>query len=146
MTVYEACESLRTFMLNGSAEAIVYGNHPHLKKRDVDTFLQRIGYPVIPLYELTVAQMSALGFQKWDVQARMPRRGGRTIPSSSIYLIPLWMWFAIPPTLQVIGIDGESCRGAEMDNDNRAGFLAYGLLPVEPQSSVVPLVPSEEEV
>lgn len=64
---------------------------------------------------LTVKEAKELGFCKWDEGAEL-------------YLIPIWLYPAIPDDLELTCISGETAFKKDIDTDTRFGCLAYGLL------------------
>lgn len=68
---------------------------------------------------LTYQDMKNLGFEKWKLDS-----------GEIIMLIPLYLYSLIPEGLEVISIFGEKIvyDGTNIDNDERLGLLAYGIM------------------
>lgn len=71
---------------------------------------------LINFNELTPTQAYELGFRKWDEE-------------DNLYLIPLWLYKALPDGLEVTSIDGDKLIVGKdyLDNDIRFGVLAFGI-------------------
>lgn len=89
------------------------------KIREIPTaLLEKIGK--VNIAELTAEQMDDLGFIRWSEENPMR-------------LIPLWLYQFLPDEIETECIDGEKfvLKRADMDNDHRLGWLAYGIWPNE---------------
>lgn len=64
--------------------------------------------------------MIDLGFGLWSEE-------------SSIYLFPLWLFPFISDDIKTVDISGNSLilKKEDMDNDQRFGCVAYGIVPVK---------------
>ena len=83
--------------------------------------LASIGLTAEDILALTTAEASLIGFTQWSED------------DPSLYLIPAWLYPALPVGLQVIGISGEGSEFSPEthDNESRYGCLAYGVNLVE---------------
>ena len=85
--------------------------------------LASIGLTAEDLLGLTTAEASLIGFTQWSED------------DPNLYLIPSWLYPALPVGLQVTGISGEVSEFSPEthDSESRYGCLAYGinLLPVD---------------
>ena len=83
--------------------------------------LASVGLSAEDILALTTAEASLIGFTQW------------TEDDPSLYLIPAWLYPALPVGLQVTGISGEESEfSPETHNsESRYGCLAYGVNLVE---------------
>lgn len=83
--------------------------------------LASVGLSKEDLLGLTTAEASLIGFTQWSED------------SPSLYLIPEWLYPALPVGLQVTGISGEESEFSPEthDSESRYGCLAYGINLVE---------------
>ena len=83
--------------------------------------LASVGLSKEDLLGLTTAEASLIGFTQWSED------------SPSLYLIPSWLYPALPVGLQVIDIYGEESEFSPEthDDESRYGCLAYGINLVE---------------
>ena len=108
-------------MLNKAAEVMNYTNWSDefstKQNREItDIVDQQIGK--INIAELTKEQMDDLGFGTWS-------------EDNPMRLIPLWLFKFLPDEIESECINGTKTvlKTAEMDNDHRYGYLAYGIWP-----------------
>ena len=75
-----------------------------------------VGLSKEDLLGLTIEEASLIGFTQW------------TEDDPSLYLIPAWLYPALPVGLQVTGISGEESEFSPEthDSESRYGCLAYG--------------------
>jgi hypothetical protein len=125
MTTFEKCRFIRDLLVRRAAEVMTYQNWSHefasQQIRDVPTdILTR--YPElsgIQPSELTDAECESLGFGRWSQENPMR-------------LIPLWLLPFLADEIKTTSISGGAVlRKADMDNDNRFGCLAYGIMPAD---------------
>lgn len=64
--------------------------------------------------DLTLEELDILGFGKWD-------------DNSSLRLIPIWMTKFLEQDIEVKSYNGNRATLAEVDKDNRFGYIAYGV-------------------
>ena len=77
-----------------------------------DTFFQAIDpFTISELKTLSVEDLYSEGFGNWD---------------GKLVLIPIWLKNFIQPDEMVTSINGKEETISAADNDNRAGYLAYG--------------------
>lgn len=68
----------------------------------------------IDITELTKEEALELGFRLYD-------------KDKTLYLIPMWMLPACNKSVKVESISGDIKPISDIDNDNRAGLLAFGI-------------------
>ena len=83
--------------------------------------LASVGLTAEDILALTTTEASLIGFTKWSED------------SPNLYLIPSWLYPALPVGLQVTGISGEESEFSPEthDSESRYGCLAYGINLVE---------------
>ena len=83
--------------------------------------LASVGLSKEDLLGLTTTEASLIGFTKWSKD------------DPNLYLIPSWLYPALPVGLQVTGISGEESEFSPEthDSESRYGCLAYGINLVE---------------
>ena len=83
--------------------------------------LASVGLSKEDLLGLTIEEASLIGFTQWSED------------DPSLYLIPAWLYPALPVGLQVIDIYGEESEFSPEthDDESRYGCLAYGINLVE---------------
>ncbi len=125
MTTFEKCCAIRRMILNRAAEVMAYENWSEefaagrIRNLPKDLAEKETGkdYFGIQPAEMTDEQLNELGFGRW----------GKKTP---IRLIPLWLMPFLADEIEVECIDGRKLtRKSQMDNDNRFGCLAYGVIP-----------------
>jgi len=72
-------------------------------------------YESFDIKHLSESEAVSLGFYKWD---------------DTLYLIPLWMLPFLEKDQWVFCINGGYKKIGDADTDNRAGMLAYGIIPI----------------
>ncbi|TXH48897.1 MAG: hypothetical protein E6Q97_23880 [Desulfurellales bacterium] len=127
MTPYEQCKAIKRLLLNCAAEVMVYhanwGDEYCAKQiHTIPSSLSR-DFTQVQIAELTSEQMNDLGFWRLD-------------EGNPMYLIPLWLHPFLPDELECSCINGVTAvmKRADIDNDNRCGFLAYGIIPKDATS------------
>ena len=98
--------------------------HPHARSKAPEQTKQElasVGLSKEDLLGLTTAEASLIGFTQWSED------------DPSLYLIPAWLYPALPVGLQVTGISGEESEFSPEthDSESRYGCLAYGINLVE---------------
>ena len=80
-----------------------------------------VGLTSEDILALTTTEASLIGFTQWSED------------SPSLYLIPAWLYPALPVGLQVTSISGEESEFSPEthDSESRYGCLAYGINLVE---------------
>jgi hypothetical protein len=127
LTTFEKCRLIREIIIRKAAEVMTYtnwsadfalnyireiptdlpGRHPELELTGIQPA------------ELTDAECSSLGFGRWT-------------SDSPMRLIPLWLLPFLADEIQTTCISGkETFRRDQIDNDNRFGCLAYGIVPCD---------------
>ena len=97
---------------------------PHNMSKDPAKAKQQlasVGLTAEDLLGLTTAEASLIGFTQWSED------------DPSLYLIPAWLYPALPVGLQVTEISGEESEFSPEthDSESRYGCLAYGINLVE---------------
>jgi hypothetical protein len=126
MTTFEKCQAIRRMLINRAAEVMAYKNWgddfaaKQIRNFPEELMSQNSGpdfFGIQPA-DLTEAEMVDLGFGKWSKETPMR-------------LIPLWLFPFLADEMETECIDGEkkTLKKADMDNDNRFGCLAYGVVP-----------------
>ena len=97
---------------------------PHAMSKDpakAKRILASVGLTAEDILALTTAEASLIGFTKWSED------------DPNLYLIPSWLYPALPVGLQVTGISGEVSEFSPEthDSESRYGCLAYGINLVE---------------
>ena len=126
MTTYEKCQTIRRILINRTAEVMAYSSWPdkfaakEIRNLPEDIKEMKGGkklFGILPA-ELTHEEMVSLGFRRWSDE-------------SDMMLIPLWLFPFLADVFEAGCIDGETriFKKADMDNDNRGGCLAYGVMP-----------------
>jgi hypothetical protein len=126
MNTYEKCKSIRRMLLNRAAEVMAYKNWSHeFATEQIRDFPEDVkemtdGNELFGIQpsELTDSEMIDLGFGKWT-------------EDNPMRLIPLWLLPFLADEIETECIDGEKklLKKSGMDNDNRFGCLAYGVIP-----------------
>lgn len=83
--------------------------------------LASVGLTAEDILALTTTEASLIGFTQWSED------------DPNLYLIPAWLYPALPVGLQVTGISGEESEFSPEthDSESRYGCLAYGIHLVE---------------
>ena len=123
MNTFEKCQTIRRVITNRAAEVMVYadwGDDFAAKQiREIPKSLLERNPELgrIQPAELTADECDSLGF-------------GRLSEENPMRLIPLWLLPFLAYEIKTTCIDDSSvlCK-ADMDNDNRFGYLAYGVTP-----------------
>ena len=97
---------------------------PHNMSKDPAKAKQQlasVGLTAEDLLGLTTAEASLIGFTQWSED------------DPNLYLIPSWLYPALPVGLQVTGISGKVSEFSTEthDSESRYGCLAYGVNLVE---------------
>ena len=98
--------------------------HPHAMSKAPEKAkrqLASVGLTAEDILGLTTTEASLIGFTQWSED------------DPSLYLIPAWLYPALPVGLQVTGISGEVSEFSPEthDSESRYGCLAYGINLVE---------------
>lgn len=114
-------KTLVRYTLGLAASTYLY---PNAMSKDPDKAKQQlasVGLSKEDLLGLTIEEASLIGFTRWSEDD--PR----------LYLIPAWLYPALPAGLQVIDIFGEESEFSPEthDDESRYGCLAYGVNLVE---------------
>lgn len=124
MNTFDICVMIRRTLLNRAAEVVAYKSwsdefaRGHLDELHTK-LTEQTWFSAVNPNELTAEEMKQLGFQMWS-------------ESTPYYLIPLWLLPYLAETFQGYCIsddDQQLLLKSEMDNDNRSGMLAYGVVP-----------------
>jgi hypothetical protein len=121
LSTYEKCEHVRYIIVKTASEVMTYTNWSDdfaaKQLREIPKRLLETVGP-IEISELTSEEMDALDFATWSKE-------------NPIRLIPLWLYHFLPDKIFLTCIDGVSrtYKKSELDADNRAGCIAYGIHP-----------------
>jgi len=128
MTTYEKCRAIRRMIVNCAAEVMVYKTwSDEFSTKEIRTLPEGLAkaeggkkYFDIQPAEMTDSQLEELGFEKWSDE-------------TSMRLIPLWLMPFLAEEIETECIDGKKklTKKSEMNNDNRSGCLAYGVIPAD---------------
>jgi hypothetical protein len=125
MTTFEKCQVVRRVIMNRTAEVMSYANWEddfavrRIREIPADLLKQSPELGGIQPSELTDAECDNLGFSRWSEE-------------NPIRLIPLWLLPFLADEIKTTSISGNDVfRKADMDDDNRFGCLAYGVLPCD---------------
>ena len=125
MNIYEKCRAIRRIIVNRAAEVMAYTNWSdqfaaeQIRQIPEELAEQKNGkyYFGIRPAEMTDRQCEELGFVRWDKDKPMR-------------LIPLWLMPFLADEIEAECIDGKRItKKSDMNNDNRLGCLAYGIIP-----------------
>jgi hypothetical protein len=136
MTTFEKCQVVRRIIMNRTAEVMSYTNWEddfavrQIREIPADLLEQSPELGGIQPSELTDAECDNLGFSLWSKE-------------NPIRLIPLWLLPFLADEIKTTSISGTDVfRKADMDDDNRFGCLAYGVLPCDVKRNDDVAVPS----
>jgi hypothetical protein len=115
-----------TWLANKLSECVVWptgeAETSTIVKNSFSTFYKSMEkHPeLIDWSHLTVEEARELRFQKWSDDEEEPQ---------NLWLIPLWLYPAIPKEITLTSISGEKVvNDGKLDSDARFGCLAYGLI------------------
>lgn len=111
------------FLANKVAETVIY--HPHWS---VDFSLKYITEAHNKVAEELKKHLEWDNLTEEDCQEL---RFGKWSEESQLYLIPMWLYSAMPVGTKLTSILGEEIifDGTNVDTENRFGCLAYGIIP-----------------
>lgn len=123
MGTYALCRRIREMVMNRAAEVMCYVSwsaefaSKEIKEIPASIRGDKSFKPVQPA-DLSSAEMDDLGFGLWE-------------EGNPMRLIPLWLFPFLADEIYCGSISAEArvIKKSEMDNDNRMGFLAYGVIP-----------------
>lgn len=119
LSAYQIARHFRAALLNTSGRVLV-SSAPNVDalKAVVKHFEEN--YERADPTQLTEAEMDELSFGRWE-------------PGNPMRLLPVWFCWLLPDEFEAERIDGErrTFKRGEMDNDDRFGFLPYGVFPRE---------------
>lgn len=125
MTTFEKCKIIRNFILRRAAEVMVYTNwSAEFAASEIKSIPKDLvrgageDFSNLNPADLTAEEMKELDFGVWSKD--QPFR-----------LIPLWLLPFLAEDLYVCDFEGnfKRVRKSELDNDNRFGCIAFGVLP-----------------
>ena len=122
ISTYEKCKAIRDVILITASEIMNYQSwNAEFGKKELLSISDDKRLLGIDPYDLTEDQMINLGFKRWS-------------KDTELMLIPLWLFKFLADDVNVECIDGTKVdKKSEMDNDNRLGCLAYGVVPKDKQ-------------
>jgi hypothetical protein len=140
MTTYEVCRWIRKAIVNRAAQVMAYASWSDefatqeirdFPKNVRDNETDKLGegevfqsaFGIQPS-DLTDDEMLELGFGKWE-------------EGNPIRLIPLYLFPFLADEMEIEDINGEKSimKKSDMDNDQRFGCLAYGVIPKDKRQS-----------
>lgn len=115
-TTAEKCKFAQELVLRRAAEVMAYKNwSKEFALEHINDYPDEVKN--IDPNDMTAEELEERGFGKWD-------------DDSDIMLIPLWMLPFLPNEVKTTDIMGKDhTKKSEIDNDNRFGYLAYGVVP-----------------
>jgi hypothetical protein len=126
MNTYEKCQAIRQMIMNRAAEVMAYESWgDDFAAKQIRKFPEELAehknggdYFGIQPAKMNDAQLQELGFGRWS-------------EGNLMRLIPLWLMPFLADEIETECIDGKKklTKKSEMDNDNRFGCLAYGVIP-----------------
>ena len=123
MNTYEKCQAIRRVITNRAAEVMAYANWTseyaasQIRNLPHDLLRRHPELGQIQPAELTTEQCDDLGFGLWE-------------EGNAMRLIPLWLLPFLADDVKTTCINGEIVvRKSDMDNDQRYGCIAYGIIP-----------------
>ncbi len=126
MTTFAKCKIIRSFILRRAAEVMAYTSWDaefaasEIKNIPKDLIRSCVKFEVDNLNpsDLTAEEMKDLDFRVW-------------LKDQPFRLIPLWLLPFLAEDLYVCDFEGvfSHVRKSELDNDNRFGCVAFGVLP-----------------
>lgn len=118
LTVYQQCVNLRHYVLKRAAEVMNYPWDDKFIAACIKEIYPASKIKTVDITKLTAQQMDELGFGRWSA-------------NDTMRLIPLWLYPWLPEVMETKCIDGkvQTLKKADMDTDNRYGYLAYGINP-----------------
>jgi hypothetical protein len=128
MNTFEKCQQVRRLIMNRAAEVMAYQSWDNdFAAKQIKEIPSRLSeneraedfFGINPS-DMTGQEMADLGFGLWS-------------EDNPMRLIPLWLFPFLADEFESECIDGEKqvMRKADMDNDNRFGCLAYGVIPAK---------------
>lgn len=124
MTTFEKAKAIRSLIISRTVQSITYidswGQDFAMKQiLEIPEIVKgwekkdKVSFTIDP-YELSLVEMSDLGFGTWD--------------DSGLQLIPLWLYPYLPENIKTVSISGNEYHSKkDIDTDSRAGVLAYGI-------------------
>lgn len=119
-TTYEICKYIRKRFTLAASDACMYTNWPdEFKLQSVlqvpDDIKNADGYRPVNVTDLSEQEMEELGFGLWDEE-------------SKLMLVPVWLLPFLDPDVLLTSISGDTASPVDVDNDQRFGCLAYGVV------------------
>jgi hypothetical protein len=120
-STFEIAKHIKLVILSTTAEVMNYSSWSESfsvsQIRDLPARIKGSDwYRDINPAELTKDEMQILGFGLWS--------------DDPIFLIPLWLFPFLADTIKCVDINGGAVlRKSDMSDDNRFGYLAYGIMP-----------------
>lgn len=124
MTAYEQCVRIRHTLLTRMSEVLAYSWDQAFARDYVLSTISVIKnskwYAPVDVNDLTSDECDALMFSKSSYKGNPVK----------LRLLPLWLLPFLADELEAYSITGEKVtQRYQIDNDNRAGYLAFGILP-----------------
>lgn len=124
LSTFERCKSIRNLLLSRIGENLVYDWNPEYKSKSISEIPSIIheweknyGSFKINPNDLNLEEIKKLEFGLWS-------------KDSDLRLIPIWLFPFLADEFECQSISGEKySKLSEINNDNRMGYLAYGIIP-----------------
>lgn len=122
MKEFEKCLLIKRALIRRAGECIAYTTWTdEYCVKQLRSIHKELGEKIncVDISKLTSKELDEIGFGKWS-------------ENSPLRLIPLFLLPYLPDQIDVGSIDGEEpclINKKDMDDDNRGGYLAYGIVP-----------------
>ena len=124
LSTFEKAKAIRDSLLKKAGEAITYSWSNDFKIKNLNDIRELLtnweeeyGSFKINPQDLSIEEMKELGFGSWSEESEMR-------------LIPIWLFPFLCEEFESMSISGSKhSKLSELDNDNRFGLLAYGVVP-----------------
>ncbi len=123
--------AIRDSLANTITEITTYGWDNNFKWKVLRECQEKIheGFGRVDFSDFSSDELKLCGFKKWDAE-------------TNIHLVPFWLYPYMAYGIELTCISGEKVKvtplyiqsdahGAYIDNDHRAGCIAYGVIPTE---------------
>ena len=121
-STFEIVKNIKSIIISTTAEVMNYTSWSESfavsQIRDIPAHIRKADwYRDINPAELTKDEMQILGFGRWS-------------NDNPMFLIPLWLFPFLVDEIECKSINGDTVtRKTDMNDDNRFGCLAYGVVP-----------------
>ena len=128
MNTFEKCKTIRSILLKRASEVMTY--HKWRNEFAVG-YIRSIPEDIRKMS--TEEELFAIHPEELTTDQLLSLEFGRFHGDNSTFLIPLWLLPFLADEIKVTSIFGEKMilKKEDIDNDNRAGYLAYGVTPID---------------